>query len=141
MAKGTDPCPAVGCSRLVPPRVFACDTHMSRIPPWLRRALTAVQQEGPTRETGPTTAYRLVAARCRLAIAEVEEKPPETIADLRALVCRHALAPHDPELRAQVSAQSTEAELVAVVDEALMRLRTPSIHGKGGRPLGDGKRC
>ena len=65
-------CHAEGCTREVPPKLFACLPHWRMVPNWLQKALWGVYQHGQEDTKVVTPQYIAVQIRCRIAIAEAE---------------------------------------------------------------------
>lgn len=79
-------CHAEGCSRSIPPRMFACSAHWGAVPRDLQRALWNVYREGQERDKVVTRAYLLVQILCRIAIASREGRPVNGLVDELATV-------------------------------------------------------
>lgn len=72
---------------MVPPRMFACGPHWAMVPPVLQQFLWAVYRPGQENDKQPTKLYLAVQIRCRIAIADREDRDiVRLVADLRRLL-------------------------------------------------------
>lgn len=65
-------CHAHGCTRVVPPRMFACRAHWAALRPVLQQAIWREYKEGQERTKDPSVRYLAVQRR---AVAELAFKP------------------------------------------------------------------
>lgn len=76
-------CHAVGCERRVPPRMFMCRPHWSRLPQENRKAIWATYNRGQERRKDPSLAYRIAAENARLALAILDKRSPDELDRVR----------------------------------------------------------
>ena len=72
-------CHAPGCTRQIPPHLFACHTHWRLVPLWLQTWLLREYRPGQEHDKRPSARYCAVQARCRLALARIEKRDEATI--------------------------------------------------------------
>lgn len=65
-------CHAPGCTRTIPPRLFACPAHWRLVPRWLQAWLLKEYRSGQERDKKPSARYCAVQTRCRLDLARLE---------------------------------------------------------------------
>ena len=117
-------CHADDCNTPVPPKMFACSRHWRLVSRRLQAALWAAYLPGQEQGKAPVTrAYRIVQARCRLAIAEAE-KNTTAVGHILAFL-HHAADPilaKEPPSPSLFPASDPEAAFLASVDALIDRI-------------------
>lgn len=72
-------CHALGCSTPVPPRMWGCRRHWSRVPKSKQNALWDAYRYGQEDDMDPTAEYLRAAAACIRVVAEKEGHPPAAV--------------------------------------------------------------
>lgn len=73
-------CHALGCTAMVPPRMFMCARHWRMVPKADQAKLWSLYVEGQEKRKDPSMDYLLHARRCQVLVADKEGTPvPDAI--------------------------------------------------------------
>lgn len=94
-ARAQHHCHAIGCDRVVPPKLFMCATHWKRLPRRHQEAIWRTYRRGQEIRKDPSVAYLVAQAEAVLAMAIIDGRSADELARQRVHVnwCKKKLRP------------------------------------------------
>ena len=78
-------CHAIGCEKVVPPRLFMCPTHWKRLPKKHQDAIWSTYRRGQEQSKSPSVAYIAAQTQAVLTMAMLDCRSADELTKARTL--------------------------------------------------------